>query len=60
MKKEIEEELKAKGYAIVNEDGKAYLHITKELNMALQENKELGDQMVELIEQNNVCKIILH
>ena len=46
-------------YAIVEENGKSYLHITKELNDTLQANKVLGDQMVELIEQKNICKIII-
>lgn len=55
----MKNELKKQGYAIVNEDGKAYLHITKELNDTLQASKELGGQMVELIMQKNICKIII-
>ena len=56
----MENELKKQGYAIVEEDGKSYLHITKELNDTLQADKVLGDQMVELIMQKNICKIILN
>lgn len=55
----MKNELKKQGYAIVEEDGKSYLHITKELNDTLQKSKVLGDQMVQLIEQKNICKVIV-
>lgn len=46
-------------YKVTEENGKTYLHLTKELNDTLLTNKELGDLMIELIEQNNVQKIII-
>ena len=51
--------MEKQGYAIVEEDGKSYLHITKELNDTLQASKVLGDQMFELIIQKHICKIII-
>ena len=45
-------------YAIVVENGKSYLHITKELNDTLQKSKVLGDRMVELIMQKHIDGII--
>jgi len=55
----MKNELKTNEYTIVEEDGKNYLHITKELNATLLANKELGNLMIELIKQNNVKKIIV-
>lgn len=52
-------ELKTNEYTLVKEDGVTYLHISKELNATLLENKELGSMMVKLIEQNSVKKIIV-
>lgn len=52
-------EIKTSQYKITEENGKTYLHLTKELNDTLLTNKELGDLMIELIEQNNVQKIII-
>lgn len=46
-------------YVIVEENGKSYLHISKEFNDTLQNSKVLGDQMVELIMQKHICKIIV-
>lgn len=46
-------------YKIVEENGMTYLHLTKELNDTLLTNKELGDLMVQLIEQKNIQKIIV-
>lgn len=58
MKKQIEEELKTQGYAIVEEDGNAYLHITDELNAKLQNDKILAEHMVQMIIQKNIQKVI--
>ena len=56
----MEQELKTKGFSIVNEDGIAYLHITRKFNEILITNNTLGDQMVKLMIQNSIGKIILH
>jgi len=50
--------MEKQGYAIVEENGKSYLHISKELNDTLQKSKVLGDQMVELMIQKNIAGII--
>ena len=50
--------MKKQGYAIVEENGKSYLHISKELNEILQANKVLGDQMVQLMIQKNIAGIV--
>ena len=50
--------MKKQGYEVVVEDGKTCLHISKELKMVLQENKVLGDQMVQLMIQKNIDGII--
>lgn len=55
----MKNELKTNGYTIVEENGKTYLLLTKELNDTLLANKELGDFMVQLIEQKNIQKIIV-
>jgi hypothetical protein len=60
MKKQIEEELKAKGYAIVEEDGNVNLYITSELNAKLQNDKNLSEFMVQLIVQKSIQKVIFH
>jgi len=60
MNKQMEQELKTKGFSIVNEDGIAYLHITRKFNEILITNNTLGDQMVKLMIQNSIGKIILH
>lgn len=60
MTKQIEEELKAEGYAIVEEDGKAYLHITSQLSDTLQNDKALSDSMTAMVIQKSVRKIIVH
>lgn len=60
MTKQIEEELKAEGFAIVEENGKAYLHITSQLSDTLQNNKALSDSMTEMVIQKSICKIITH
>ena len=53
-------EIKMKNeFEVVVENGKSYLYITKELNDKLQNSKVLGDQMVELIMQKHICKIIV-
>jgi len=46
-------------YKVTTEDGTTRLHITKELNDTLLANKELGNLMVQLIEQKNIQKIII-
>ena len=51
--------MKKQGYEVVVEDGKTCLHISKELNDTLQKSKVLGDQMVELMVQDNIDKIII-
>lgn len=60
MKKEIEEELKSEGYAVVEENGKAYLHITSQLSDTLQNNKTLSNYMTEMVIKKSICKIIVH
>ena len=53
-------EIKMKnGYEIVSENGKSYLHISKELNDTLQKSKVLGDQMVQLMIQKNIAGIVI-
>ena len=47
------------GYEIVSENGKSYLHISKELNDTLQKSKVLGDQMVQLMIQKNIAGIVI-
>jgi|GEM_PF-5956929 len=51
--------IKENEYKIAEENGMVCLHITKELNATLLANKELGDLMVQLIEQKNIQKIIV-
>jgi len=52
MLQQMELDLDLNGFSIVNVDGKAYLHIRM--------SNILGDKMAELIEQNNIYKIIFH
>ena len=52
MLQQMELDLELNGFAIVNVDGKTYLHIHM--------SNILGDKMAELIEQNNIYKIIFH
>jgi len=52
MLQQMELDIELQGFAIVNVDGKAYLHIRM--------SNILGDKMAELIEQNNIYKIIFH
>jgi len=46
-------------YKVTTEYGTTCLHISKELNDTLLANKELGNLMVQLIEQKNIQKIII-
>ena len=52
MKNQFEEDLELKGFAVVEKDGKTYLHISFK-NM-------LATDMSELINKYNVYKIIFH
>ena len=60
MKKQIEEELKTKGFAIVEEDGKTNLHLTSQLNYTLRTSQSLSEAMVQTIIKEHICKIIVH
>jgi len=60
MNKQMESELKTKGFSVVNENGIAYLHITSQLHETLSKDNVLGDQMMEFIVQNHIGKIITH
>ena len=52
MLQQMELDLELQGFAIVNVDGKEYLHIRM--------SHMLATDMALLIEQNNIYKIIFH
>ena len=52
MLKQVELDLELQGFSVIKVDGKTYLHIHM--------SHMLATDMAELIEQNNIYKIIFH
>ena len=56
----MENELKAKGYSIIEKDGIAYLHMTRQLGFEMQTNETLSACIFEKMDKYKSFKIVSH
>ena len=56
----MENELKEKGYAIVEKDGIAYLHLTSQLNLTMFASETVRDSIIEKMDKYKAFKFIVH